>query len=321
MMKQMAGPVRLRQPQRHQAAGQEPQGQEGRQGPRPAAARACPAARRDARPVPAAAQPAGAAPGSGRPGPAAAGLRPVEAEVPEGEVAGAPGACTGCAARCSARDGEPGGRAVRGRGHVRRRTGARRGDAGRRRLPRARAGRRALPRRAGPRRAGDARRGGRAGGDRPRRRHAADPRLRLAGRHPAAAAARRPARDHPGRPAPRPAQALHPRARRGAGRPGAAARRRRRAGPRAATAGSSWSATGSTARSATSPRCGPTTCWSPRSTPRTPRGARVTAHVFGEDALPGLIGAGHRLHRARHRADRRHDRRDGRAAAPRWCRR
>ena len=40
-------------------------------------------------------------------------------------------------------------------------------------------------------------------------------------------------------------------------------------------------------------------------------GARVTAHVFGEDALPGLLGCGDRLHRARHRADRRPDRRDG----------
>ena len=36
MMKQMAGPVRLRQPQRHQAAGEEPQGQEGQRQGRPA---------------------------------------------------------------------------------------------------------------------------------------------------------------------------------------------------------------------------------------------------------------------------------------------
>jgi len=32
-------------------------------------------------------------------------------------------------------------------------------------------------------------------------------------------------------------------------------------------------------------------------------GARVTAHVFSEDALPGLNQRGHRLHRTRHRAD------------------
>ena len=42
-------------------------------------------------------------------------------------------------------------------------------------------------------------------------------------------------------------------------------------------------------------------------------GARVTAHVFSEDALPGLIKAGHRLHRTRHRAHRRHHRPDARA--------
>ena len=40
-------------------------------------------------------------------------------------------------------------------------------------------------------------------------------------------------------------------------------------------------------------------------------GARVTAHVFGEDALPGLITVGNRLHRARHGTDRRHHRIDG----------
>ena len=45
-------------------------------------------------------------------------------------------------------------------------------------------------------------------------------------------------------------------------------------------------------------------------------GARVTAHTFGTDALPGLIARRHRLHRARHRADRGPDRGDGRAAAP-----
>ena len=46
-------------------------------------------------------------------------------------------------------------------------------------------------------------------------------------------------------------------------------------------------------------------------------GARVTTHVFGEDALPGLLGGRDRLHRARHRADRRHHRhRRGTWSAP-----
>ena len=44
--------------------------------------------------------------------------------------------------------------------------------------------------------------------------------------------------------------------------------------------------------SATWPRSGPTTCWWPRSTAAHAAGARVTAHVFGTDALPGLIHAG-----------------------------
>ena len=61
---------------------------------------------------------------------------------------------------------------------------------------------------------------------------------------------------------------------------------------RGATAGSSWSATGSTARSATWRRCGPTTCSSAAIAAAHANGARVTAHVFGEDALPGLINAG-----------------------------
>ena len=40
-------------------------------------------------------------------------------------------------------------------------------------------------------------------------------------------------------------------------------------------------------------------------------GARVTAHTFGTDALPGPDRGRHRLHRARHRADRGADRRHG----------
>ena len=40
-------------------------------------------------------------------------------------------------------------------------------------------------------------------------------------------------------------------------------------------------------------------------------GARVAAHVFGEDALAGLVAAGVDTHRARHRPDRRPGRRGG----------
>ena len=101
-----------------------------------------------------------------------------------------------------------------------------------------------------------------------------------------------PAADHPGRPAHRPHPALPAqlRARRSsrtswpprcAGRPGAA------------TAGSSWSATGSTASIG---RPGPVLAGRRRSTrrspPRTSEGARVTAHCFGEDCLPDLLAAG-----------------------------
>ena len=59
-----------------------------------------------------------------------------------------------------------------------------------------------------------------------------------------------------------------------------------------AAAGSSSSGTGSTAASAISPRSGRTTCWPRPSRWRTTAGCRVTAHVFGEDALPGLLAAG-----------------------------
>ena len=142
-----------------------------------------------------------------------------------------------------------------------------------------------------PARSRAARRGRRPGADRPGRRDAADPRLRLPGRHPAAAGPPGPAGDHPGRPAPRPAQALHPGPGPRGRRPGAAARGRRGAGPR----GDGWvKLVGD---------------WIDREVgdlaPLWPddvlvaaievahaEGARVTAHVFGTDALPGLIGAG-----------------------------
>ena len=90
-----------------------------------------------------------------------------------------------------------------------------------------------------------------AGARRPRRRRAAAARRRRARRHALDRRPRRPAAGHPGRPAHRPDQALHPQLRRRdrAGRPG---RRGRDAGrPAAATAGSSSSATGSTATPAT----------------------------------------------------------------------
>ena len=122
--------------------------------------------------------------------------------------------------------------------------------------------------------------------------HAADPRLRLPGRHPAAAGPPGPAGDHPRRPAPRAAQALHP-------GPGASSSTTRRCCPtpsgEQARAGDGWvKLVGD---------------WIDREVgdlaPLWPddvlaaaidvahaEGARVTAHVFGTDALPGLIGAG-----------------------------
>ena len=121
---------------------------------------------------------------------------------------------------------------------------------------------------------------------------AAVARRRLADRHPQLRRPRRPAAHHPRGPAPRPAQAIHPAACRSTSRTSRSCPPRspsRRAG---ATAGSSWSATGSTGASATSRRCGPTTCSSRRIAAAHADGARVTAHVFGEDALPGLINAG-----------------------------
>ena len=118
-----------------------------------------------------------------------------------------------------------------------------------------------------------ARRGPDAGRRRPRRRGAGDPGRRLA--VPVPGTRRRPRRAAPGprRPARRAAQAVPARHRR-------RGRRGRRspatvtgAGARPATAGSSWSATGSTAAVGDlAPAWDAGDAWPPRSTPRTPPG-------------------------------------------------
>ncbi len=82
------------------------------------------------------------------------------------------------------------------------------------------------------------------------------------------------------------------RVRRSSSRTSRSCPRRSPSRPAGVTAGSSWSATGSTAASAIWRRCGPTTCSSEAIDAAHAEGARVTAHVFGEDALPGLINAG-----------------------------
>ena len=162
----------------------------------------------------------------------------------------------------------------------------------------------------------DDRRG--AGADRPRRRDAADPRLPARRPTPAGSTTARTCRAiiRAGRHIARTrryirnfAHEVEPEQLADAG---AAAR------PAPATAGSSWSATGSTARSATSPRCWPRRRARARpSPPRTSEGARVTAHCFGEESLRDLVARGHRLHRARHRPAARHHRRvRGRRASP-----
>ena len=85
---------------------------------------------------------------------------------------------------------------------------------------------------------------------RPGRRGAAAARRRLPGRHPLDGRPRRPAEDHPRRPPHRPAEALPPQLRRrGRARPTWSPRSSGR--PPAATAGSSWWGTGSTATPAT----------------------------------------------------------------------
>ena len=145
--------------------------------------------------------------------------------------------------------------------------------------------------------------------------------LRLAGGHPAAGRPGRPAGADPGRPAHRQAQAVHPRPGRRSGRPGRAAGRGGQAGWRTATAGSRSSATGSTGRIGDLAPLWPDDVLAEAIAVAHAGGARVTTHVFGEDALPGLLAAGRRLHRARHRADRRHHRDRRRAAACTWSRR
>ena len=62
--------------------------------------------------------------------------------------------------------------------------------------------------------------------------------------------------------------------------------------PVGATAGSSWSATGSTARSGDLAPLWSDDVLKQAIDTAHARGARVTAHVFGEDALPGLVNAG-----------------------------
>ena len=58
--------------------------------------------------------------------------------------------------------------------------------------------------------------------------------------------------------------------------------------------------------SATWPRCGRPTVAAAAIARAHELGARVTAHVFGEQATAELVARRHRRHRARHRADRRH---------------
>ena len=112
--------------------------------------------------------------------------------------------------------------------------------------------------------------------------------------------------------APRPAEAVPPRARRSNSRTSRSCRTRWPSRPAGATAGSSWSATGSTAPSAIWRRCGPTTC-----SGRDRRRARRRRPGHRARVRRGRAARAdqrrHRLHRARHRADRRHHRADGRA--------
>ena len=103
--------------------------------------------------------------------------------------------------------------------------------------------------------------------------------------------ARGPAEDHPRRPPHRPHPPLHPqlRPRDRGGRP-----RRSTCGsrPTAATAGSSSSATGSTATWATSRRAGRATAVADAIAAAHEEGVRVTAHCFGEESLRDLAAAG-----------------------------
>ena len=246
MMKQMAGQFGLRRRAAAPPAGRpRPQGQEGQGRPaRPGRARgggAVPAGMPDLSQLPPSLRelPPGLRPAA-RPGSTRA------AAVPEGQVAGVPAARRCCSApRASAR------RAVRGRRRACSPTS------------RCRAPRRwstagwIVPGLVdahchvglGPDGAGRPRGGGRAGPHRPRRRHAAHPRLRLAGRHHALQArADLPEIIRAGRHLARPKRYIP-----GLARSSSTTRRccpsRGRAGRGRATAGSSSSATGSTAAS------------------------------------------------------------------------
>ena len=224
-------------------------------------------------------------PGLGGAGPAAAGLRPVEAEVPQGQVARVPPPGQRCSARTAGAtaelyvdDGRPGSPTVRLAGAETLADGGFLVPG----LVDAHCHVGIGPRGAVPLDEADA-----------RRRRTGTPGTLLirdcgspVDTRPLQGRAG-PAGDRPGRPAPRAAQALHPGPGRRARRPGAAARRGRASRRAPATAGSSWSATGSTGRSATSPRCGRTTCWRRRSTPRTPRAPGSPRTSSGRTRCPG----------------------------------
>ena len=243
-----------------------------------------------------------------RAGPAAARFRPVPAEVPEEQVTGT---CTSSGSMpADRRARRPLGRATAGSWTDR----CRRGTDRTGRLRAAGLRRRALPRRLLDRPAPvDLDEAEQQARTNLRGRRAGAARLRFAGGHPAAGRPGRPAGADPGRPAHRAARRyireLGVDLEDPADLPAEVARQARPT----ATAGSRSSATGSTAVVGDLAPCGRTNADRGRRASRTPAGARVTTHVFGEDALPGLLAAGRRLHRARHRADRRDHR--GTAAA------
>ena len=122
-----------------------------------------------------------------------------------------------------------------------------------------------------------------------------DPRRGVPRRHRVGARARRPAAPAAGRPPPRPPQAVPAPLRARAVRPRRAARRGRRGGAHAATAGSSWS------RDWIDRDLGPDADLRPlwpddvladAVAAAHAAGARVTAHTFATEALPGLLAAG-----------------------------
>ena len=132
---------------------------------------------------------------------------------------------------------------------------------------------------------------GRPGDHQPRRRRAADSRRRVAGRQHQRPAARRPAAADPGRPPHRPAAPLHPRPR-GRGRAGRISSTRSRARPRR---GDGWVKIAADWIDRSIGDLAPV--WPDDVLAEAVRrahelGVRVAAHVFGEDALPGLIAAG-----------------------------